>query len=93
MKENAMIQTNFRSAAVAVIAVGAAAVSFAAPAFAQNTAAVPAGARVVSASPVVEAEPAVVPPNAFGPFTCAFNEQHTRLERENCGGSHYRSGF
>ena len=30
-----------------------------------------------------------VPYNRAGHFSCGFNETHTRLERKNCGGSHY----
>lgn len=94
-----MIETNFRSAAVAAIALGAAlaAPAFVAPAaaraiYARPVVAQPDIAQPVVAQPVVEDE-AAVPPNAMGHFTCAFNELHTRLERKNCGGDHYRYGY
>ena len=32
-----------------------------------------------------------VPYDRVGHFSCGYNELHTRLERKNCGGTHYRS--
>ena len=84
-----MINVNARSAALAIFALGA---GFAAsPAFAQVGYAGPA--QTVSAQPAYEGEQVVVPPNAIGPFTCAYNERHTHLERQNCGGQHYTYGY
>lgn len=94
-ERNIMTETNFRPAAfsAALLALAFGAGLSAAPAFAQETVVVPAGARVVYAEPVVAPELDAVPPNAFGHFTCTFNEAHTRLERKACGGTHYRYGF
>ena len=82
-----MIKTNFRSAAFAVVALGAGLA--AAPAFAQDRFVAPADAGVETFQPAA-AEPTDVSPNLKGQYTCAFNEVHSHLERQNCGGTHYR---
>lgn len=90
-KERSMIKTDFRPAVLAALALAAGlAVS---PAFAQTGFLVPPGAQVEAGLTAVEAGPTAVPPNAFGHFTCGYNELHTRLERETCGGTHYRPDF
>ncbi len=87
MKAKTMTRTNFRSAAFAMLAIGAGLA--ASPAFAQDRFATSSDAGVGSVQQA-DAEPADVPPNLKGQYTCAFNEVHSHLEGQNCGGTHYR---
>lgn len=83
-----MSTTNFRSAALAIFALGA---GLAAPsAFAQDRYAAPVDDGAVSTLPLAGNEDGAVPPNVRGHFTCTFNEVHSRLERKGCAGTHYR---
>ena len=83
-----MTSTNFRSAAFAILALGAGLAT--APSFAQDRFAATSDEGAAYAQPIPGDEGAAVPPNTMGHFTCGFNEQHSHLERQNCGGVHYR---
>ena len=41
------------------------------------------------AEPYGTGDRGAVPYDRMGHFSCSFNEIHTRLERKNCGGTHY----
>lgn len=83
-----MIKSNFRTAAVACLALGAGLA--ASSAFAQDRFYAPPVNAGAYAQPYAADEEAAVPPNVMGHFTCSFNELNTRLERKNCGGFRYR---
>jgi hypothetical protein len=84
-----MTTTNFRSAALSVIALSAGLAATSASA--QDRYAAPIDSGAVYLQPG-DADPVAgfVPPNVRGHFTCTFNEVHSRLERKSCSGTHYR---
>lgn len=75
-----------RSIALAGVTVGAACTASAA--LAQATYDRPAAIEADEA--YGDAAVQAVPSNRRGQFSCGYNEVHTRLERKNCGGVHYR---
>lgn len=83
-----MTKINFRSAAFAILALGAGLAT--APAFAQDRFAATSDEGAAYDQPAGATDEAAIPPNTMGHFTCGFNEQHSHLERQNCGGVHYR---
>lgn len=83
-----MTKSNFRSAAVAILALGAG--FSASAAFAQDRSVGWADEGAAAVGPAGDEAAAAVPPNVAGHYTCSSNEVHYRLERKNCGGLHYQ---